>query len=148
MPLPIAVSEDLAVPGSMFNEDGLAVLMLSGGRYGGDWVIGVGSLPYGEHDPIGELRTAVDERRKQELLHDPGYPDRAIESAFIWLMDQAKRQGLRVVGFENMNSRYSESERPFFCLAQAVIASRAFEPAPGVTYADEMTLDAVMVPRA
>jgi hypothetical protein len=140
MPLSIASSEDLHISVSHFNEHGLAVLMLAGGRYGGDWTVRANS----RDNTVGEFRTAVDDRRKQALLKDSGYPDRAIESAFIWLMEQAKRQDLRVVSFENLNGKYAEAERPFFCLAQAVVANEIFKPAPGVTYADEMTLDAVM----
>ncbi len=142
MPLPIASSEDLTIPPRSFNENGLAVIMLSGARYGGDWVI---SATASAHGPaFGKLWTSVDERRKQALEQDPGYPDRAIETAFIWLAGETKRQDLRVVMFERLNDQYGESERPYFCLARAVIASEKFTPMPGVTYADEMTLDAAM----
>jgi hypothetical protein len=37
-----------------------------------------------------------------------------------------------------------EAERPFFGLAQAIVANTAFIPKPGVTCADAMTLDRVM----
>jgi hypothetical protein len=140
MPLPIASSENLNIPAGDFNGDGLAVVMLSGGRYGGDWA--VHALIDG--DSLGVLHTEVDDRRKHELQSDPGYPDRAIETAYIWLTGEMKRQGMRVVSFECHNSKYGPDERPYFCLAQAIVASEAFVPAPGVTYADEMTLDAVM----
>jgi hypothetical protein len=136
MPLPIASSKDLNISASHFNEHGLAVIMLTGGRYGGDWSIAAAS----RDNTLGEFRTTVDDRRQQALLNDPGYPDRAVETAFIWLVDQ----GMRVVSFENMNGRHAPAERPYFCLAQAIVANVSFEPAPGVTYADEMTLDAVM----
>jgi len=49
-----------------------------------------------------------------------------------------------VVGFECFNDRYGEAERPYFCLARAIVARQGFEPAPGAVYADELTLDAVM----
>jgi len=145
MPLPISSSEDLSIPAAEFNEHGLAVIMLSGGRYGGDWVIGASaSADGGELGVLGEVRTSVDDRRKRALENDPGYPDRAIETAFIWLMGEAPKHGWRVVGFECLNDQYGPAERPYFCLARAIIASERFEPAPGVTYSDEMTLDAVM----
>jgi hypothetical protein len=140
MPLPIASSENLNIPPSHFNGDGLAVIVLAGGRYGGDWVI---KATDGD-EPFGELQTSVDERRKRELLTSPGYPDRAIETAFVWLMGETQRQGLRVVSFECLNKRYGPNEQPYLCLAQAIIASKAFTPKPGVVYADEMNLDAVM----
>ena len=140
MPLQVRSAEVLDIPETAFNEHGLAVLMLPGGRYGGDW-----SISYMAGDAkCGSLFTSVDDRRKRELEKDPGYPDRAIETEFIWLTGAAQEQGLRVVGFECLNSQYGEAERPFFCLARVVVASKAFVPSPGVTYADEQTLDAVM----
>lgn len=42
MPLPVSSSEPLSIPAAEFNEHGLAVIMLSGGRCGGDWAIGEG----------------------------------------------------------------------------------------------------------
>lgn len=141
MPLPIASSDDLHIPEAMYNGDGLAVLIMQGGRYGGDWVIQPVN-PDGPDQPAGEFRTSVDDRSRQHLQGDPGYPDRAIETAFIWLIGETIRQGLRVVMFECLNSEIGEAERPYFCAARAVIASQSFEPAPGVTYADEQTLDA------
>lgn len=149
MPLPIADADPLNIPESAFNADGLAVIMLPGGRYGGDWVIQAVNAG-GDQQPAGKIRTSVDGRRKQVLENDPGYPDRAIETAFIWLTGEARRQGLRVVDFECLNGRYAPAERPFFCLARGIVASAAFIPAEGVTYADDQTLDAVMActPRA
>jgi hypothetical protein len=149
MPLPIASWVNLAIPAGLFNEHGLAVLTLQGGRYGGDWVITPVSQD-GRYLAGGEFTTSAgSERRMQALLTDPGYPDRAIETALIWLMGEAKRQGLRVVMFECLNGQYPETDRPYFCAARAVIASQSFKPAPGVIYDDEQTLDAVMgyVPR-
>lgn len=141
MPLPIADAQPLDIPAGAFNDDGLAVIMIPGGRYGGDWSINF----MGPADvKCGSLFTSVDERRKRALQSDPGYPDRAIETAFIWLVGQAREHGWRVVAWECFNSRYGEDERPFFCLARAIVASEKFTPAPGVTYADEQTLDAAM----
>jgi hypothetical protein len=141
MPLPISSSEDLSIPATEFNEHGLAVIMLSGGRYGGDWMIGASTNVDG--DRLGEFETDAGPS-KPALERDPRYPYLAIETAFIWLMGEAPKHGWRVVGFECFNDRYGEAERPYFCLARAVVASEQFKPSPGVTYADEMTLDAVM----
>ena len=143
MPLPIVSAEPLDIPESAFNEHGLAVIMLPGGRYGGDWVIQAVSAD-GASQPAGEIRTSVDAHRKQALERDPGYPDRAVETVFTWLVGETKARGWRVVGFERLNDQYGPDERPFFCLARAIIASGNFAAEPGVTYADEMTLDAVM----
>ena len=141
MQLPVSGAEPLSIPESAFNDNGLAVIMVPGGRYGGDWSVNF----MGPDDAkLGSIFTSVDERSKQALLSDPGYPDRAIETAFIWLTGQAREHGWRVVSWECFNSQYAEAERPFFCLARAIVASETFTPAPGVTYADEMTLDEVM----
>jgi hypothetical protein len=115
--------------------------MLSGGRYGGDWVIGASTNADG--DLLGEVRTEAGASRR-ELERDPRYPYLAIESAFAWLVGEAKRLGWRVVGFECFNDQYREEDRPYFCLARALVANASFVPRPGVAYADEMTLDAVM----
>lgn len=95
MPLPVASTEPLDIPGTAFNSDGLAVLAVSGDRYGGDWHINfIG--PDGVK--LGSLITSIDEHRKQALLSDPGYPDRAIETAFIWLLGQVREHGWRLAG--------------------------------------------------
>ena len=140
MPLPISSSEDLSIPATEFNEHGLAVIMLSGGRYGGDWMIGAGAEDAGK---LGELGTDAGPSRA-ELERDPRYPYLAIETAFAWLRGEADRLGLRVVAFDCLNDRYGEAERPYFCLARAVVANASFAPRAGIAYADEMTLDAVM----
>lgn len=119
--------------------------MLSGGRYGCDWTVNAtAGADGGSLGVLGQFQTSIDDRRKQALQNDPGYPDRAVETAFIWLMSEAPKHGWRIVAFESFSDRYGPAERPYFCLARAIIASERFEPAPGVTYADEMTLDAVM----
>jgi hypothetical protein len=141
MPLPVGSSENLSIPAGQFNGDGLAVIMLSGGRYGGDWVIGASASDDGPR--LGEFMTEAGSSRTA-LERDPRYPDLAIETAFTWLMGEAPKRGWRVVGFECLNDQYGEAERPYFCLARAVVASGKFKPSPGVTYADEMTLAAVM----
>lgn len=141
MPLPVHSSEPLNIPASAFNEDDLTVIFLSGGRYGGDWVISASIRADG--DQLGTFTTDAGLSRPA-LVNDPHYPDLAIETAFIWLMSEARKHGWRVVSFECLNDQYREAERPYFCVARAIIASEQFKPAPGVTYADQMTLDAVM----
>jgi hypothetical protein len=141
MPLPVSSSEPLSIPDSEFNEHGLAVIMLSGGRYGGDWVIGASTNEVSE--VLGEVRTEAGASRR-ELERDPRYPYLAIESAFAWLRGEARKRGWRVVGFECFNDQYREEDRPYFCLARALVANASFVPRPGIAYADEMTLDAVM----
>jgi hypothetical protein len=149
MPLPIARQEPLDIPESAFNADGLAVIMLPGGRYGGNWLIKAvdASTPdKATRQPAGEFWTSLDDRNLRALESDPAYSDRAIETAFIWLVTQAGERGWRVVAWECFNSQYGEAERPYFCLARATVASEKFTPAPGVTYADEIGLDAALIP--
>jgi hypothetical protein len=146
MPFPASTTSSLELPDGQFNADGLAVLFLSGSRAGGDWMIAASAAA--DSRQLGEFQTSADESRKQRLLQDPRYPDLAIESAFTWPSGQARDRGWRVFGFECLNGRYGPGEPPYFCLAQAVIANAAFTPAPGVAYADELTLDAVMAGQA
>jgi hypothetical protein len=141
VPLPVSSSNPLAVPADQFNADGLAVVFLSGGRYGGDWIVAASTGADGPR--LGAFTTEAGAALAQ-LKDDPAYPDRAIETAFIWLRGQSARLGWRVVGFECLNNQHGPRERPYFALARAVIANEAFTPAPGVIYADAMTLDEVM----
>lgn len=141
MPLAAHTIDDLDVQDDAFNADGLAVVFVSGVRYGGDWVIRASASADGPS--FGEFETSAGDS-KVRMQADPRYPDLAIESAFVWLIDQARGRGQRVVDFKCHNDRYGAGERPYFCLAQATIANSSFTPVPGVTYADEMTLDAVM----
>lgn len=142
MPLPCHTRKPLKIPASAFNDDGLAVLMLTGGRYGGDWVMGLTPMDT-PGDICGELSTEAGDR-KSVLLSDPAYPDRATETAFIWLLTQAKEYGCRLVAWESMNHQYKPPEALYFVAARAIVANEAFVPAEGATYADEMTLDAAM----
>jgi len=141
MPLPCIPGADLQIPPGVFSSDGLAVLLLQGGRYGGDWHIAV-TTAADQTDCLGSFQT--DTPRKQQLLPGPRYPWLAVETAFIWLTAQAQEHGWRVVGWECLNRHYGPGEAPYFCAAQAIVADATFTPLPGTTYADEMTLDEVM----
>lgn len=144
MPLPYITGKALDIPAGAFNADGLAVLIAQGGRYGGDWHIAF-TAQDDRQEALGRFQTdAGGATAKRALTGDPGYPYRAIESAFIWLMEQAKAHGWRVVGFECLNSHYGPDEAPYFCAAQALVAGDSFMPQPGVFYADALTLDQVM----
>ena len=144
MPLPYVTDQALRIPAGAFNADGLAVLAVQGARYGGDWHVAVTDQA-DQQDSLGRFQTeAGGASRKRELTSDPGYPYRAIESAFIWLIEQTRAQDLRVVMFTCLNHHYGPDEAPYFCAAQAVIADGSFVPQPGTLYADEQTLDQVM----
>ena len=140
MPLAVASAEPLDIPESAFNANGLAVIMVPGGRYGGDWSV---NFMGADDAKFGEIFTAAPESSKRKLLSDPGYPDRAIETAFIWLVGQAREHGCG-------SSASSASTRPTATPSAPTSAS----PAPSsparrssrcrVPYADEMTLDEAM----
>lgn len=127
----------LAVSSHSFNGNGLAVVYLSGNRYGGDWIITVSANADGP--VLGQLETSAgSDSSRDRLSADPAYPDIAIRAAYSWLLAQVREHQQRVVGFTLLNDRYGPDERPYCCLAEAVLASRAFSPAPGVAYADEI----------
>lgn len=136
MPLSISSGTGLELPSAEFNADGLAVIMISGGRYGGQWVMGASAKADGPK--LGEFWADSGPR---DLTGDPCYPDLAIETAFVWLRGETARLGLRLVGFENLNRHYDADSRPYFCLARAIIASPSFVPVPGARYAEEQTPD-------
>ena len=126
---------------TLFPHEDFPVSNFFGGRYGGNWSMAASLRP--SSDTVGQLTT----ERGGVSLNDPRYPDLALESAFIWLMAQAKKHGWRVLFFENHNERYAEAERPYFVLAQAILGNASFKPKPGVKYADEGTLDEAVYTR-
>jgi hypothetical protein len=140
MPLPFCVTQALDVPPADFNAHGLAVVDIRGGRYGGDWVVSAVIAGRQPDEVIGRIDTEAGGRR-DHLTSDPQYPDRAIETAFVWLNDETRRRGWRLVSCECANQGIPAHQAPYFCAARVIIASETFVPAPGVTYADELTLD-------
>ena len=132
MTLTAIPEEDLTLADTAFNDDGLAVLFVSGGRYGGDWKM-TASLSAGGGS-CGSFWTA----RPGPVSEDnPQYPDMAVTAAFSWLAAQARAREWRVLSWENLNSKYGPAERPYFALARAVLGSKRFTPLPGALYADE-----------
>ena len=135
MPLPYEVTSPLDVPASAFNPDGIAVISINGGRYGGHWVIN--AFVDVREESAGEIETTYDLRRS-DLTKDDRYPDLAADTAYVWLHDHVKKHGWRLLMWENLNSQYGPDERPYFSTARAVIGNDKFVPAPGVRYADEI----------
>ena len=130
--LTVVPREDLALDDTAFNDDGLAALLVSGSRYGGDWQMAASTCA--GNSPCGSFWTA---RPGSVSPDDPGYPDHAVAAAFAWLAGQARDRGWRVLLWENLNDAYAPAERPYFTLARAVLGSERFVPQPGVQYADE-----------
>jgi hypothetical protein len=130
--LTVVPEKDLELGDDAFSEDGLAVLFVSGGRYGGDW--NMAASTGAEEDSRGSFWAT---RPGGVSPDDPQYPDMAVEAAFGWLAGQARARGWRVLSWENLNSEYGPAERPYFTLARAVLGSERFTPLPGARYADE-----------
>jgi len=89
MPLAYTVDQPLQpIPVDQFNADGIAVVMVSGGRYGGQWVMDA----YVDHDnpdaqPIGSIETTPDDR-----------PSMAVDTAYVWMNDPHPGQHRQRVG--------------------------------------------------
>jgi hypothetical protein len=143
MPLEYGTTQPLTI--DTYDENGLAAIVVQGGRYGGTWVI---TATANDGRAVGELRTSLDEQRHPDLVDDPRYPYLAIESAFIWLREQTEHQGLGLAYFECLNHHYPPGDAPYFCAARAVVAGPEFVPTPGVEYADGWTLDQAMMVRS
>ncbi len=144
-PLLTETEDQLDIPAEVFNQHGLVVLIAQGGRYGGDWIIGLSCL---ESDyrgrSCGKMMTQAG-NRKSSLVSDSRYPDMAIESLFSWTTEQvSQRRGWRIVYFANMNKIYSTANSPYFCAAHIIVASESFIPEEGVRYADDIPLKQMM----
>lgn len=115
--LPYEVTQPLTLPPEAFDQTGIAVLAITGGSYGGAWVLGAISthLPPGEAEPVGEIET--DEAPRQ--------PERPLTSARDWLTEYCAANGYELAHFESLNDTYSPDEAPFFSSAQAVIRRTA-----------------------
>lgn len=135
MPLPYNTAHALEVPTEAFNADGIAVINISGGRYGGHWDIN--AFATGDDEPIGEIQTCYDLDRS-DLTKDARYPDLAVDTAYVWLHDMVKTRGWRLLTWDSLNAGYGPNERPYFMAARALIGSEDFVSAPGVKYADEI----------
>lgn len=111
MPLPYIVAKPLApIPPDRFNADGLAGLIVAGGRYGGHWVLNASFTP---EEVIGTIETEQDDR-----------PSMAVDTAYVWINDEAARIGLKIVHFESMNDRYPPDQAPYFAAAQFILAGK------------------------
>lgn len=113
MPLAYEVTKALDIPATNYNADGLASLVVHGGRYGGSWQISA----LADNEPLGTIFTSPDDR-----------PAMAIDTALVWLNDETTRAGLRLVHFEDCGDQLPAGERPFFIIGRAVVANAGFVP--------------------
>lgn len=137
MPLLYTTVSGLAVNSGSFNGDAVAVLNIQGTGYGRKWMIIVSDEDYAT---VGEF--AAGRLETESISDSDDYPLRVLETAYVWVHDQATKRGWRVLAWNA--DEYPTNQRPHFIAAQVLIGSEAFVPTPGVVYADEMTLDQVM----
>lgn len=112
-PLEYQVTEPLDIPPGAYNTDDIATLVVTGGSYGGAWVLA--ALPLGTETRIGEIETA--EARRQ--------PDRALKAAEDWIRVECTRLGVHLALFENKNAAYGPGEAPFFATGLAFVDRRS-----------------------
>lgn len=139
MPLHYEVTELLTIPAAEFNENHIAVLLVVGNRYGGQWKINL--LSQREHPneavALGTIETFYDHQR-DDLTDSPRYPQLGLDTALIWLLAETKEKGWRLLTWKDVNDQVPEDAKKFTIGAQVLLGSDQFVPAPGVEYADEI----------
>jgi hypothetical protein len=107
------VTTRLNIPADAF-DNGMAVLLVTGGSYGGAWVMN--ALPVDadgvRNRPCGSIETDPAERQ----------PGRALTAVRAWLEDYCEGTPFSLLHFESMNHTYGPDEAPFFSSAKAIIA--------------------------
>lgn len=104
MPLAYEVREPLVIPDDAYNADGIATICVTGGRYGGHWMLH--ALPAGgeqKSKSVGEIFTEADPR-----------PDMAVDTAYVWVNDACVRAGVKLALVRNLNDQYGPDEAPYF----------------------------------
>ncbi|WP_280422764.1 hypothetical protein [Nocardia carnea] len=114
--LDYTVVQTLEIPDEAYTDD-VAVVVVTGGSYGGAWVLNAISphLPPDKVEPIGSIETAQAPRR----------PDLALEAAHHWIRESCTQAGLALAHFKELNSAYSPAEAPFFSSGQFLIDRRS-----------------------
>jgi hypothetical protein len=117
MPLAYDIRQPLVIPDAAFNKDGIATILIQGGRYGGEWVMNAIALDGGpipdDAEVIGSIHTEKDER-----------PGMAVDTAFVWVNDVCVKAGWKLAHVTNHNDKYGPSEAPFFAAASFLIDRR------------------------
>ena len=109
MPLAYSVRRPLDIPAEAYNRDDIATIVVTGGSYGGRWILNALSTHEGS-DPtksLGEIET----------VEAPDQPDQAVDTAVVWVNDFCVKNGVKLAHFENKNSEYGPDEAPFFAAA-------------------------------
>jgi len=110
------VREGLNIPDEAFNKHDIATIVVTGGSYGGEWMLNAISMHTSpdEATAIGKIRTGK----------APERPDLAIVAAASWLEEECTRQGLSLRVFKDKNSDYSPDAAPYFAGCLALIDRR------------------------
>lgn len=128
MPLAYEVRKTLNIPQTAFGDD-IAVVLVTGGRYGGSWVLRAFPMQDGKPgDAVGEIMTDPDER-----------PSMAVDTALIWVNDACVKAGWNLAAHQDRNYEYAPEEAPYFAAALFVIDRR---PAPETTIPVPLSLGA------
>jgi hypothetical protein len=114
MPLAYQEQQPLIIPDSAYNTDDIATILITGGRYGGQWQLNaIPMTPGGPGEPAGSILTAADNR-----------PGMAVDTALVWVNDAVARAGLKLAHFESKNDQYPPDQAPYFAAALALIDRR------------------------
>jgi hypothetical protein len=115
MPLAYETREPLTIPGSAFNADDVATILVQGARYGGQWMLGAQVVRNGKPEDaiIGSIFTEADDR-----------PSMAVDTAWIWVNDACMKDGVKLAAWNDLNGSYDAGSAPFFAAATFIIDRR------------------------
>lgn len=105
--------QPIPAPADAFNGAGIAVLVATGTRYGGEWLVNLLYGPAENPAILGAVWT--------EATDDP---DVAAATVAAWLAVELPALGLKVAGFVSHNDRYAPAERPYFTTSQVCVVDK------------------------
>jgi hypothetical protein len=120
VPLAYEIRKPLEIPDDAYNSDDIAAIVVTGGRYGGQWYLS--AIPMhgsSQGESVGEIFTNADDR-----------PDMAVDTAYVWVAGVCMTSGVKLAHFQNKNSEYGPDEAPYFAGALFLIDRRVPQPAP------------------
>ncbi|MEV5279743.1 hypothetical protein ACFYMW_25755 [Streptomyces sp. NPDC006692] len=138
MPLHYQVAKPLPALDAEFDDNHIAVLLVIGHRYGGQWKINMFSQREHPNEAValGTIDTFHDHQR-DDLTDSDRYPQLGLDTALIWLLSEAKEMGYRLLLWEDERDQVPAEAAMFTIGARVAFGSARFVPAPGVVYADE-----------
>lgn len=116
MPLAYETRRSLTFPDRIFSADDIAVIVVTGARYGGQWSLSALVVQEGgpsDDSKLGEIFTA----------ENPD-PQQAVDTAYVWVNDACVSGDVKLAHFENKNSTYGPDEAPYFASALFLIDRR------------------------